>query len=73
MITAILDMGVLQGKLHMKEFMQEIRIPVIEAMTITWLQEAFVPNSPHRHKILIFRCKRRISRYKYQYLLQEIE
>ena len=73
MITAILKMGILNGKMRLVKPTEEIRIPVVEALTISFLQEAYVPNSPNRHKVLVFEWKRQTKKYTHEYLLKRID
>lgn len=74
-ITAILQIngGELEGKVKIPERIPKIRIPVTVPLTIDWLHEAFTPDSPNRHKILIFEWYKQVKRYTHIYRLKEIE
>lgn len=75
MITAILDInnGQFESKIKMRELLREIRIPLWLPTSISFLQEAFLPDSPDKHKILSFEWKRQESKNTHRYTLKEIE
>lgn len=73
MIIAILQLGDLRGKIKFPARVPEIRVPVTLPMTIDWLQEASVPDSPNRHPILIFEWYKQVSKYKHIYRIKEIQ
>lgn len=73
MIIAILELGNLKGKMKLNSRVPEIRIPVTLPLTIDWIQEAFIPDSPNRHPILIFEWYKQVTKYKHIYRIKEIE
>jgi len=73
MITAILDFELFKGKIKMPERIPEIRIPVVLPLTISYLQEAFIPDSSNRHPVLVFEWYKQLTRNTHQYRLKEIK
>lgn len=73
MIIAILDFNIFKGKIKMPERLPEIRIPVTLPLTIDWLHEAFTPDSPNKHPLLIFEWYEQVGRFTHKYRLKDIE
>jgi len=71
-ITAYLRFNGFESKIK-TEFLPEIRTIVTLPMTISFLQEAFVPNSPNRHPVLVFEWKKQLTKYTHEYSLKEIK
>ncbi len=71
-ITAILKLGDLEGKIKLPEMIPEIRIPVTLPLTISWLHEAFTPDSPNSHPVLIFEWYKQVSKYTHIYRIKDI-
>lgn len=72
-ITAILDAGTLKGKVKIPTIQREIKIVLTTPTTVSFLQEAFVPDSPNRHKVMTFEWREQLKKYIHRYTLKEIE
>lgn len=72
MITAYLRFNGFEKKVKMIDVVSVYREIVTLPMTISFLQEAFTPDSSNRHPVLEFEWKKQLSRFTHEYRLKDI-
>jgi hypothetical protein len=72
-ITAYLRFDGFEKKILLREVIPIYREIVTLPTSISFFQEAFVPDSPNKHPVLEFEWRKQLTKYTHEYSLKEID